>query len=1414
MIKLKSLFRRGQSGNPSSSSSSSKQVHQISPAHSVGIKTSASSSSLDRVATANSGSASADLGATRKLSKNHKQSSKDKLNDLLRVSSKEKIFDEKKELKKQQKQQNKQMQQVAAQQSSNIHHPSSSSSVQTSAEPRQERSHPKDFDSTAFNGMQDIKHKQTMQELRQLQHENSSLELKIRELSSSHNEMIQLRKDVQKLQQTNDMNSSKLNQLEEENESLRDRLRNVVQSPLSDNDKEDSQHRMHSSAPASIALPNFIGNHESSETPCTTPDWDKQSSSSEVSVACLQDKIIQMEETHYSTNEELQATLQELADLQNQVLELQTDNERLSDEKDVIFQSLCRQTEKLEDTRSQVETLQKLLLRDPDQQDSASSEREQKLVDLLKSAQDERENLLLKLEDLNSDLNEMKKSTELSKQVNERLKERVSVLESTIDASVADRKEIERELSNAKEEASAKQIEISRLSTLLDNARSKIDELEQDRALGDKSDLGELLDIARKEKDYLEIEVATLQEQLSKSQNETQKLRDSLAGVTEECKVTRNNAKCALSDLEYKCEQLKQEKSKLQTDYQLLNDTTSELQVQSKCLGEDKSQLEALLSQTQYHLGELERQLTEKSEKLEEEARIRKQENEEWEQFQQDLLISVRVANDFKTEAQLAHEQLALDNKLLREKIRGMETQVDKLNKQEISQPEVVSEQETSMHDQDVQSSNNNSHDEFQMEINRMRNSLTALTLKNFMFDGTVKEQKKAEKIVTQKVERHDLPPKIVTETFPKNPELLARNVSRDEKFVEAKTEIVEPLVNVSDPPVVKRSLSKHRKDPTRTQSNLIDPNDIVAALTASQEKLEIDNKPKIVDTKPKIVRVHFAEHAKPEKKVFIKQPSRDSDEVALINNNKETSNNNELPWQKKHEYRTVTPFFKPKNKAKAISDENVSVDINFRPIELSRSIEDVNQEIVKPVPIFASKSFQELPKVREFKPFDEFQTKSSDDLLLGNIDGARKPESKRHKLMRIRSTSNNTLNRLSDQLVYENFHYDIPEVNSTTADNFMRKKAPQPLPRVMDENGNNSIRQSKTIVYVLDKEKDEFILEEPKSNENLFDDVYEDVLLRNNVSRDTDSSMFYSLIDSRDDLVASSNESQQSILTTVQQEMAQRRKQKNNGNVIKNGTNGTVVNPMPLMIRQDSRLSVKSLIESIENTSKQSKGSGGSQSGSTSSLNSLSAMEQPQHDVKLLSATEQEKQQKTLNNNSLTNNNNNLSGNNVNGSQKNRATTPQKNDDQFYSSILSSHNLSNKHDYVRRNSYGDLSERKDPLNALVKNGGSKRNALLKWCQNKTVGYRNIDITNFSSSWNDGMALCALMHSYLPEMIPYDELTPQDKKRNFSLAFSAAEKVGINTTLNINEMCQIERPDWQCIMGYVTEIYKHFETQL
>ncbi|NWY65248.1 CYTSB protein, partial [Erithacus rubecula] len=121
--------------------------------------------------------------------------------------------------------------------------------------------------------------------------------------------------------------------------------------------------------------------------------------------------------------------------------------------------------------------------------------------------------------------------------------------------------------------------------------------------------------------------------------------------------------------------------------------------------------------------------------------------------------------------------------------------------------------------------------------------------------------------------------------------------------------------------------------------------------------------------------------------------------------------------------------------------------------------------------------------------------------------------------------------------------------------------------------------------------------------------------------------------------------------------------------------------------------------------------------------------------------------------------------------------------------------------------------ERKDPLAALAREyGGSKRNALLKWCQKKTEGYQNIDITNFSSSWSDGLAFCALLHTYLPAHIPYQELNSQDKKRNLLLAFQAAESVGIKPSLELSEMMHTDRPDWQSVMQYVAQIYKYFET--
>ena len=70
-----------------------------------------------------------------------------------------------------------------------------------------------------------------------------------------------------------------------------------------------------------------------------------------------------------------------------------------------------------------------------------------------------------------------------------------------------------------------------------------------------------------------------------------------------------------------------------------------------------------------------------------------------------------------------------------------------------------------------------------------------------------------------------------------------------------------------------------------------------------------------------------------------------------------------------------------------------------------------------------------------------------------------------------------------------------------------------------------------------------------------------------------------------------------------------------------------------------------------------------------------------------------------------------------------------------------------------------------------------------RYVQNRTAPYPGIDITNFSSSWNDGMAFCALVHTYLPEKIPYYELSSHTKRRNFELAFSSAEEVPMTMTM-------------------------------
>ncbi|XP_058977637.1 titin isoform X4 [Musca domestica] len=114
-----------------------------------------------------------------------------------------------------------------------------------------------------------------------------------------------------------------------------------------------------------------------------------------------------------------------------------------------------------------------------------------------------------------------------------------------------------------------------------------------------------------------------------------------------------------------------------------------------------------------------------------------------------------------------------------------------------------------------------------------------------------------------------------------------------------------------------------------------------------------------------------------------------------------------------------------------------------------------------------------------------------------------------------------------------------------------------------------------------------------------------------------------------------------------------------------------------------------------------------------------------------------------------------------------------------------------------------------DPsLNARA---ATAKEQLLQWCQLKTKEYENVQITNFSSSWVDGLAFCALIHHFLPDAFDYSKLTPQNRRENFELAFTVAdEKAGIAPLLDVEDMVVMKRPDWKCVFVYVQSIYRRF----
>lgn len=93
----------------------------------------------------------------------------------------------------------------------------------------------------------------------------------------------------------------------------------------------------------------------------------------------------------------------------------------------------------------------------------------------------------------------------------------------------------------------------------------------------------------------------------------------------------------------------------------------------------------------------------------------------------------------------------------------------------------------------------------------------------------------------------------------------------------------------------------------------------------------------------------------------------------------------------------------------------------------------------------------------------------------------------------------------------------------------------------------------------------------------------------------------------------------------------------------------------------------------------------------------------------------------------------------------------------------------------------------------------------------KTAGYRGVAVKNFSSSWTNGLAFCALIHKHRPDLIDFDHLDPGDALGNLRTAFTVAERdLGIDSLIDAEDV--IEDPDEKSIMTQLMAYYNYFSS--
>ncbi|XP_035642860.2 F-actin-monooxygenase mical2b isoform X10 [Oncorhynchus keta] len=115
------------------------------------------------------------------------------------------------------------------------------------------------------------------------------------------------------------------------------------------------------------------------------------------------------------------------------------------------------------------------------------------------------------------------------------------------------------------------------------------------------------------------------------------------------------------------------------------------------------------------------------------------------------------------------------------------------------------------------------------------------------------------------------------------------------------------------------------------------------------------------------------------------------------------------------------------------------------------------------------------------------------------------------------------------------------------------------------------------------------------------------------------------------------------------------------------------------------------------------------------------------------------------------------------------------------------------------------------PVNLARRESEIRPGRLLTWCQKQTEGYRNVSVTDLTTSWQSGLALCALIHRFRSHLIEFDSLNEEDSANNLQLACDLAEQeFGIRPFTTGVEMAAGQEPDKTRMVTYLSKFYELF----